>query len=249
MSAGLVSMPVARATFRERAGSGLAVAMAALAALAAASSGAQMVWAGQIFSGFSRFFLIGVTMALGAGLIADEFDSGHAQLVLLRPITRAEWFGGRLSGAAAALLAACVLAWLAGLAGAVSKGGRPDPAWLAALPAIYVEALGWLAVLAALSVVLRRAMNVGAVLALALVFLFVQVTLPFVLGKPELARTIHDQVAPYLGPMSAEAIPVALRKGDRVKMAAAFYDLLWVFTCWLGGVLLLNRRELSRRRE
>jgi ABC-type Na+ efflux pump permease subunit len=184
-------------------------------------------------------------MVLGAGLISDELENGHAQLVLLRPITRAEWFGGRFAGAALVLLGAQVVAWLAGLGGLL-RAGKPDAAWALSLPLAYVEALGWLAILAALSVVLRRSMNVGLLLFLALFYAFMTVTMPLVLGKPQWVQVLRD-AGRYLGPMELRDILKGL-SGPRREVWPLFYDLTWLFGAWLAGVLLLDRREVARRR-
>jgi ABC-type transport system involved in multi-copper enzyme maturation permease subunit len=245
---GLYSLPIARATLRERAPGFLPAAFAILLALSAGSNGAQGGWGGQAFSGFARFFLIGLTMALGAGLISDELDSGHAQLVLLRPLTRAEWYGGRLVGAASAFSAAVVVAWLCAAGGALYRGGKLDLAWLVALPTTIVEGFAWLSVLAALSVFLRRWMNVGVLLLSVLVFFFFAFSVPLALGKPQLMEVMKT-AAHYFGPQDSGALLSALRSGQRPDFAPLAYDLFWVFGCWLAGAVLLNGRDLARRRE
>ena len=243
--AGLVSLPVARTTFRERAMALMPIAFTGLTAMGAGSNTAQSGYGGDTFTGFARLFMIGLTMVLGAGLIADEIEGGHAQLVMLRPLTRAEWFGGRFAGAAATLLCGLAIAWLAGLIGFL-KGGRPDLAWVLSLPLASIEALGWLAVLAALSVVLRRSQNVGMLLVLALTYFFATLTLPLVLGKVLWIDQMKS-LGKYLGPTELADLLRGL-SGARRSTAPLFYDLLWLFGAWLVGVVLLNRRELARRR-
>jgi ABC-type transport system involved in multi-copper enzyme maturation permease subunit len=244
MTGGLVSLPVLRATFRERALGGLSVAFVVLAALGNFAKSAQ-AGHGAAFADFPRFFIIALTLVLGAGLISDEIDSGHAQLVMLRPVTRAEWFGGRLAGAALVLLGGVAVAWLAGLLGLLRTGG-PDLVWLLSLPAAWIEAAAWLAVLAMLSVVFRRSLNVGVLLLLAMAYVFLSFTLPLMLRKVELLARMKE-LASYLGPMTLGDIPASLN-GPRRNFAPLFYDLLWLFGSWLAGVALLNKRELARRR-
>jgi hypothetical protein len=52
------------------------------------------------------------------------------------------------------------------------------------------------------------------------------------------------EVGNYLGPQD----PLRLAWNAREGLAAALYDLCWVFFAWLVAVLLFNRRELARRR-
>jgi len=244
--AGLVSLPVARATFRERAVGLLPIAFTALAALGAFSNIAQKGQGGSTYEGFTRLFVMVLTMVLGAGLIADEVESGHAQLVMLRPVTRAEWFGGRFAGAGLVLLASLSISWLAGLLGFL-RGGKPDLAWAASLPLMAVDALGWLAILAALSVILRRSQNIGLLIVIGLTYFFASVTLPLVMGKVGWLEKMRD-AGRYLGPMDlADLIKGA--PGARLDFAPLFYDLFWLFGAWLVGVLLFNQRELARRRS
>src|SRR5205814_1947505 len=149
----LVSWPVARATLRERALAPLTLALTALLVLASYVNAAGG-WSGKLFSGaFGSLFFLAVTTGLGAGLVSAELESGHAQLALLRPLTRAAWYGGRLWGAGLALLGAVVLGWLAAGAAALARGGGLDLGWAASLPLSFVWAFAWLSLLACLSVV------------------------------------------------------------------------------------------------
>ena len=244
--AGLVSLPVARATFRERALGLLPVAFTVLAALGAFSNIAQKGHGGSTFEGFTRLFVMVLTMVLGAGLIADEVESGHAQLVMLRPITRAEWFGGRFVGAGLVLLASLAITWLAGLAG-FARSGRPDVNWALSYWLMAIDALGWLAVLAALSVVLRRSQNIGLLIVVALGYFFASVTLPLVLGKVTLLEQMRA-AGKYLGPMDLADL-IKVPAGGSRDWAPLFYDLFWLFGAWLVGVVLFNQRELAKRRS
>jgi len=243
---GLVSWPVARAAFRERSRSFIVGALAVLLAAAAFTNGMQSGWGGQAFAGFARMFYVVLTMVLGAGLIADELETGHAQLVLLRPLTRASWFGGRLAGAALVLLAALAAAWIACGIGVVAQRRAPDLAWIVTLPAAFVEAFGWLALLAALSVVLSRWTNVGLLLLLAMAWWFLRLVVPFALGDVKHVQTM-GAIQAYLGPQDASAIVAAVRTRSRPDLGPLLYDLAWASACWLAGVLLLNRAELARR--
>lgn len=244
---GMLSMPVARATLREKGRGFLSVGVGALFVLSAVSNAAQNRLADEAFSGFAHLFLIVFTMSLGAGLIADEIESGHAQLVLLRPLTRAEWFGGRLAGATAVLWATILTAWLGGGIGALVKGGALTLSWAVTLPLTLIEGLAWMAVLAALSVLFTKWMNVGFVILVTLVYFFASFSVPMVLGKPQLMDTMRT-IGHYLGPQGLDDVMRTVRIGQRPLVASVFYDLVWVFGPWLLGALFLNRRELARRR-
>ena len=246
---GLFSLPVARATMRERGPVFLPAGLAVLMTLAGTSNAYGSGWAGETFSGFAGFFLIGLTMALGAGLISDEIDSGHAQLVLLRPLTRAEWFGGRLVGAGAVLAGAIFVTWLCGgLSVVATRRGGLDVAWAVTLPLTIIEGLAWLSTLAMMSVFLARWMNVGALLMLIMTFFFLMFTLPLAIGRPGLMDTLRS-VNRFLGPQGMGELLRQVRKGTRPDLSPVFYDLLWMFGCWLAGALLLNRREIARRQK
>jgi ABC-type transport system involved in multi-copper enzyme maturation permease subunit len=243
----LFSWPVARATLRERAPAFVPALLAVLLALAAYTNASSAQWGGAAFTAFARLFLISLTIALGVGLIADELDSGHAQLVLLRPITRAQWFGGRLIGGVLALAAGVGVAWIAAGIAVLSRGGQLERGFLLALPATLLEGAAWLSVLAALSVVLRRWTNAAAVMLIALAYVFAMAVVPVLLRKPELVGAFK-KAADYLGPQSLADLLKELHSGSRASWHVALYDLLWFFAPWLIGVLLLNGREIARRR-
>ena len=238
----MISWPVARAAALEklRSPAVLAAGFCLVAAAFFGGSGPR-----QAFGGPALVFLVLVTLILGAGILSDEVDSGHVQLVLLRPLTRAAWVGGRLVGAGSALAAIDGAAWVAGAAGALLRGSQePWARALAMLPLAVIWAFAWLAVLAAIGAVLPGWTNVaGAVLAL-LVWGMLQGSLPAVLGRPDLA-TVLAKVGRYLGPQD----PLELAARPREGLGPALYDLCWIFSAWLVAVLLFNRRELARRRS
>ncbi len=245
---GLASLPVLRATARERGPSFMPAALAVLLALSGALTAGGSQGAGDsVTNAFSSIFLVALTMALGAGLIADEIDSGHVQLVLLRPITRAEWYGGRFLGASLALTVAVAASWLAGALAVLLRHGRLDLSWALSLPLVVVQGVAWLSVLAALSVVLRRWMNVAALLLAFMVVGFGSLMLPLVLRRPELVQQCWAVVA-YLHPQDATPILQAIRGHTRPDLSPFLFDLLWALGAWLVGVLLLNGREIAKRR-
>ena len=238
----MISWPVARAAAGEKLRSPPVVAISLCFAAVGALRGGPEGGA-ETFGSFGRVFFTLLTLALGAGLLSDELDTGHAQLVLLRPLTRASWVGGRLAGAGLALAFAVALAWAATAAAAAARGHAFSASRLLALPLAVLWGLAWLSVLACLGAVLPGWTNSGAVVLLGVSWLFVQVTLPLVMKRPEWAGPLVA-VGSYLGPQ--EPLPPA--PGVQPGLGPVLYDLTWTFTPWLAAVLLFNRRELARRR-
>lgn len=242
---GLVSLPVARATFRERAASPILLALAAIFALVSLRGGLAAKAAGGAFSGLSQALPIVATLVVATALISDELESGHAALALLRPLTRAEWFGGRFAGGAAALAALCALGWVFDGAGALLAQGSLDFAFLLELPLAIVWCASWLAILAALSVVVPRWHN-GPALLLAVLGLMLASSL--LAGRLPALRPQLQQLDHFIGPASPMDLVLAVRHSARKELEPLLLDLAWLTLGWLTGVLLLNRRELARRR-
>jgi hypothetical protein len=184
-----------------------------------------------------------LTLFLGAGLLADEVESGHAQLVLLRPLTRAQWVGGRLAGAALVIAAAALLATLAGAQVAMFRGGWSEvPQRLAVLPLTLLPACAWLATLAAVGAVARGWTNAGFVIAAFVGWKMVKFAGPLVLRRLDL-QPLFDSIDHYLGPQELISVPA---EASRLERAA--WDALWLFGAWTAAVHLFNQRELARRR-
>ena len=239
----MISWPVARAAAGEKVRSPPVVAIGLCFAAVGALRGGPEGGA-ETFSSFGLAFFTLLTLALGAGLLSDELDSGHAQLVLLRPLTRSSWLGGRLAGAGIALAAFIALAWAATAATALARGHGFPAARLFTLPLALLWGFSWLSVLAFLGAVLPGWTNAGALVLLGISWLFVQITLPLVLKKPEWAAPLIA-ASSYLGPQE----PLRMAHELKAGLGPALYDLCWTFTPWLAAVFLFNRRELARRRS
>jgi hypothetical protein len=239
----MISWPVARAAARERLLSPSVVVIGICFVAVAAVTGGWRAGT-ETFSGFGAgvFFLL-LTLRLGTGVLSDELGTGHAQLVLLRPLTRADWVGGRLAGAGIALAAVVGVAWAATSLAAVLRGQGFPASRLAALPLGMLWGFAWLSVLTALGAVLPGWTNAGALVLAAVLWVFVQ-SLPLALGKPEWMGLIRE-AGNYLGPQD----PLPLAKNLREGLGPALYDLCWIFFAWLVAVLLFNRRELAGRRR
>jgi ABC-type transport system involved in multi-copper enzyme maturation permease subunit len=236
----LLSWPIGRATARERGLSApVLITAAVLVLLAMLRTGglAAAAW----FTGFSEFWLFLLALLLGAGALSSEVQSGHAQLVLLRPITRAQWVGGRLAGVTLVFCGAGAAAWGVALVLSLARG---DAALLglrlALLPAALLPHLGWLATLVALSALLPGWTNAGVLLAIRLGWFFGRTGLPLLLPQWDLAPWLSG-ADHYFGPQAAFADGV-------VKWERLLWDVLWISLAWLAAVLLFNRRELARRR-
>lgn len=241
----LLSWPVARSLLRQRA---RAVPVAAVAGLwtAASFGGAALAGANPWQGG--GFLLLLFAAALGEGLISEEIALGHAQLVLLRPLGRAAWFGGRLCGALLLAGAAAVLVTLSALLGGLRSGG-PAPSLLAlSLPLAWVDLSAWLAALAAISVVARGLRNAAALLLAALAWFALRAVAFQASAKAPWLGEAMDALAPWLHPHDARSIAAALWEGRPPDWGALAWNLFWIAAWWAAGAALLARVELARRR-
>ena len=239
----LVSWPIARATLRARRRSAVlwfvGIVFAIAGALGATREGAGI----ETFSGPAAVWFALLTFAFGSGILSEEIESGHAQLVLLRPLSRSAWYGGRLAGAWLSVAIFCVVAWAATFAVAVSRGAGFDPMRFAALGLALLWCAAWLSVLACLSAFLRSWTNAGALIVAALFWTFLIGIVGVV--RPALLPFLQS-VTKYLGPQ--DPLVLVDRTRPRLDFGPALYDVVWLFAAWLAGVVILNRRELARRR-
>lgn len=223
----LVSWPIARVTARER---GLSPSTLVIAALLVLSS---------ILRGSSQPWLVLLVAFVGAGALAEEVDSGHAQLVLLRPITRAQWVGGRLVGLALVVCASAAAAWVVAIALSLYRNGAERLGWdLLSLPACLLAPLAWLATLVALSAVVRGWSNVGVVIVVSVAWFLTRNALPLALPSWHL-EPVLSFIDRYFGPQDL---------CGSYTTAKLLWDLLWLALAWLVAVQLFRRRELAKRR-
>jgi hypothetical protein len=239
----MISWPIARATFKERGLRGITFVCAGIIAVFGCFGGT--LWGAEAFTGpISELWIFLLTLSLGGGLLADEVDSGHAQLVLLRPITRAQWVSGRLMGASLVLCLALTIGFLPGFVLAIARGDG-SPARLLMLPLGILPQLAWLATLAALSAVLRTWLNAGAVLMARFVWAIVYFGLP--LKFPD-ARPYVSAADPYVFPQRALELAKQLHFGEKAIFSPALWDVFWFCAAWTVAVILFEQRELARRR-
>ena len=244
----LASWPVARATVRERGLAPLTLVIAAVLLLLGMVRGAADQWGAEAFSGFSGVWFFLLTLLLGAGLLSEEVESGHAQLVLLRPLTRAQWLGGRFLGAAFVLCAGGAVGWAASLVAALLRGATDEIGGrLLILPLALLPALGWLAALTAIGAVARGWTNAGILVAARLGWFFLRLSLPFALPRWGLAPWL-EAIDHYFGPQEALALARQVHYHERLMPSTALWDLLFIAAAWLIAVRLFNLRELARRR-
>ena len=242
----LVSWPIARRTAFQRVRSAPIGGIGCACLLLAFGGGALQ--GGEATSGLTWFWMHLFAAALSAGLVSEEIESGHAQLVLLRPLTRAAWFGGRLLGALLLALALVALVGAAGAVGAQLGRGHAGALLLLSLPFAWVDLCSWLAVLAALSVVVRGLRNVAAVLLAGLVWFAARMIALQAAPQSPLVARVFDAIQPWLHPHDSRGIARALADSRPPDWGPLFWNLLWIFGFWVLGVLLLNRTELARRR-
>jgi len=240
----IVSWPVARATWSERLRSPGPWLIGLIFIITGAVRAERHGGGTEAFSGPSAIWFVVLTFALGTAILSEEIESGHAQLVLLRPLTRAAWFGGRLLGACLALALFCTLAWAATFAAALSRGYGVDAARFPALALAILWGWASLSVLACLGAFLRGWTNSGA-LSIAVLGWILFIGLIGGL-RPQWMEAIQT-VTRFLGPQD----PLALLDPTKTRrdFGPALYDLLWLFGPWLVGVAILNRRELAKRRS
>ena len=236
----IFSWPIARATIRERLNPGALICVGILVLLGLFRGGAAA--GAEAFSGGSAAWVAIFVLVLGGALISSEVDSGHAQLVLLKPITRGQWICGRFLGAALVLVAGAFLAWVGSVVAAVVRGGDLLlTIRLSVLPLVLLQALAWLATAVALSTVIRGWINVVVAVAVKTGWLLASNTLPAFYPK---LLPIVPAVDPYTGPQDALS-PFLL---GTPWMPLAAWNLFWMFAALTLAVFLFNRRELARRR-
>jgi hypothetical protein len=230
------SWPIARETARERALSPLTlIATAVLALLAAVRPPIEDPAAA--FKGLSGPWLFLLTLFLGADLLSEEVRSGHAQLVLLRPLTRAAYASARFIGASLVLGAATSVAWLVAAVAALSRGAELELlSRLVELATALLPMLAWLATLLALSAVTRGWVNAGILVAARAGWFFSKALLPLMFRDIDLMPWLKA-IDPFVGP----------RDGPRLGPLDLGWDVLWLAAAWLLAVALFQRRELARR--
>jgi hypothetical protein len=244
----LISWPVARATARERGLAPLTLSIVGVLVLLGLLRSTADTWGAEAFSGFAAFWYFLLILFLGAGLEADEVESGHAQLVLLRPLTRAQWLGGRLLGAAFVLCAAGTAGWLVSLIASFTRGSWDElPGRLLVLPLALLPALGWLATLAAIGAVSRGWSNAGILVAARVGFGVLHLALPAAFPKLGLSPLL-DTISRHFGPQDILLVARQFQYGERFEPSGVLWDLFWFFGAWLVAVRLFNLRELARRR-
>jgi hypothetical protein len=244
----VISWPVARATARERGLAPTTLAITAVLVLIGMLRSSADTWGAEAFSGFGAFWFFLLTLLLGAGLLADEVESGHAQLVLLRPLTRAEWVGGRLAGAAIVLCIAGAAGWGSSVLASIVRGGFGEILGrVLVLPLALLPALGWLATLVALGAVLRGWTNAAALIVARVGWGIAHLALPLAFPKLQL-QPLLETIGRHFGPQDAVMLARQVQYGERFEPSVALWDLFWLFAAWLIAVRLFNLRELARRR-
>ena len=237
---------VARATVRQRGLAPLTLIVAAVMLLLALRTDAEA--GAQVFSGLSGVWFQFLTLVVGAGLLSEEVESGHAQLVLLRPLTRAQWVAGRFGGAALVIALAGTAAWLVALAAAIARG---DPLLLgpriAVLPLALVQALAWLSVFTVVGAVTPGWSNVGLVAAAYVGWKILKFGLPLALRRPDLAPVL-DTIDEFFGPQDSMGLARQFAHGEKLIVSPTLWNLFGMSAAWLGSVELFKRRELARRR-
>ncbi|HEY2030037.1 MAG TPA: ABC transporter permease [Myxococcales bacterium] len=247
-AAGLVSWPIARATVRERATAPFTLVCFVVIVLLGFVHNQADAWGAEAFSNVAAIWFFLLVLALSAGLLSSEVESGHAQLVLLRPITRASWVSGRLVGAGFLLCLGGVAGWVVNLAAAMARGEPLEflPRLLV-LPLAILPALAWLATAIALSAVMRGFSNAVVLLGARAIWAVTLFGTPVLFPKLPVGAALAA-LDPYVGPQKLFTIVDQVRAGEPVIFSPALWDLFWLLAAWTCAVWLFNRRELARRR-
>jgi ABC-2 type transport system permease protein len=91
---------------------------------------------GVLGFGFAIFlFFVALVAAQQAAAIRDEEASGRLETLLVRPLSRTAWLGGRIAAAVGSLVAVAAVAGLGAWAGVALRGEEVDPWRLAAAAA------------------------------------------------------------------------------------------------------------------
>lgn len=243
----LVSWPIARMTMRDRALRPFPILCFAIILFLGFVHDPQDVPGAEAFSNLAAVWFFLLVLSVGAGLLSEEVDSGHAQLLLLRPISRAQWVSGRFAGGALVVVAGALVGWSVNLAVAAMRTapfeGRTR---LLVLPLEVLPAVGWLATLTALSAVVRGIGNAVLVVLVKGGWTLCHFFAPFVFPSLHL-EPVMAAIDPYVGPQDLRAVATNAGGGPAL-ISPVLWDLFWVFAAWAAAIWLFNRRELARRR-
>jgi len=230
----------ARRFFRQKLGSiGTVIALTGLAILAALP-----LASGQP-SGFTSTLAVFV---LTSGIVSRDAASGALQMILSRPILRAEYLLGRFLGAAAlsagfvatAIVIGFLLDRAASLAGWVS--GAPTFSWKLALQSgasDFARAVLCVATLLFFSTFLRGMGDVLAYLVFGLVFNLL----------PQIGNSLHkpalNRAGAFLMDNFSPTFPIGEIFHDRSIPVAAGAWVLALVAFIVGACAIFNRREFS----
>jgi ABC-type transport system involved in multi-copper enzyme maturation permease subunit len=182
-----------------------------------------------------------LALAIGAGMIGQDLSSGTLQLLLARPVTRAEYVFSRWAAVGVGTVLVVALQTLCASAIMLVRGA-PVP-WAQASLVLgngVLLAFGTAAVLALLSSLAAGIADLGL---LFLVFLSAQVLekVGMVKSWAWLARGSEE----LLGVLKPELSLAAVFQGGHVAWPAIVAYLSTVTLCLALAVVVMNRRELS----
>ena len=229
----------ARRFLAQRAGSvGIWLAMVALALL-----GSMPLRAGTPLG----FIVTMAVFVLASGIVSRDASSGALQMILARPILRAEYILGRFAGGVAAVLgflaATLVLSFLLDRAAALAGWTGTSFDWNGAARVAGEEvphAILNLAILLFFSTFLRGMGDVLAFLLFGLIFGAVP-GIAAMLHRPEIA-TASNAIAENLAPDGAWR---SIFHGGRLLQVGTGQWFLALAAYLLAATLVFNRRELS----
>lgn len=193
--------------------------------------------------GESRSFMTFLVLLLTAGIVGDDIDTGHLQLITTKPISRASYLLGRAAGA---LVAISVPLVLGGVAAAAIPGDAPTQGVALACALELLRIAGWVAAMTSLSVVVPRSWNALVALVALIAWQFVGFLVQFALGAAWTARL--DVASDRLTPPDFSPLVADLVDHQAVAWSEVAYGVFYVAAALCLGAILLGRREIAARR-
>ncbi len=182
-----------------------------------------------------------IALALAAGMIGQDLSSGTLQLLLARPVTRAQYVFSRWAAVAAGTFAIAVLqAIVAALIMALR--GVPVP-WDQAARFLANDALLALGTAAVMALLSSLAAGIGDLGLLFTIFLSAQVLQK--VGELKSWDWLARGAAEVLSALKPEIDLAPLFQGGEVGWLAVVSYLSTVALCLGLAVVVMNRRELS----
>lgn len=206
---------------------------------------AFVAWGAKAPNPFAPASAIGVLIAiiLTAGIIGDEIESGHLQIIAVKPVARSVYLLGRAAGAWFANVVVLGLAFAVAIA---VPGGVSVRTAILACALEVLRGAGWIAATTALSVVVPRSWNAPAVAIGLVAWQILAMGMQAAFGPGAAARM--DSASDLLTPPDFSILVSDLAARESAAWSDLSYGVFYAAAALLVGVLLLRRREIASRR-